>query len=277
MKASNPIPLQVALGARLKQLREAKGWRQEDLARGARGYGYGWSRATVAQVERGARNLTLEEWYLLPLVMQVEMRDLLPTNGMLVFFPSTRVPVAALRAIARNKAGSIEWWRIERPDAHQKLDRFLRWRQGKPTGPSPEWAAYERLWQRQWPDKPLPSAIFSSAQIDAAGDAECKAAGRLGVAGITVAMAARGSWGRSFSEERDQRVAAESGTSPRTLQALRGHVTRILLTELRPLVLRMEGRRVYRSKTTLAEGRRVYRTKSTATDGKRRDRDDRTG
>jgi transcriptional regulator with XRE-family HTH domain len=256
MKASNPITLQVALGARLKQLREAKGWRQEDLARRARGYGYGWSRATVAQVERGARSLSLEEWWLLPPVMQVEMRDLLPAPGRLAFFPNTQVPVAVLRAIAQNRAGSVGQWRVERPEANRRLDRFLRWRQGKLVGPSREWTAYERLWQRQWPDKPLPSDIFSKVQIDAAGDAERKAAGRLGVAGITVAMAAWGSWERSFSEERDHRVAAVSGTSPRTLQALRGHITRILLTELRPLVLRMEGRHNHRSKGTTDKKRR---------------------
>jgi len=53
-----------------------------------------------------------------------------------------------------------------------------------------------------------------------------------------VAISAHRSWGRSLSAERDRLVAdqARGDAPPRTLQALRGHVTRTLTEELRPLV-----------------------------------------
>jgi len=56
-------------------------------------------------------------------------------------------------------------------------------------------------------------------------------------------VAAHGRYGRSFSDERDRRVAeqATSDAAPRTLQALRGHVTRAMVAELAPVL--EQGRR----------------------------------
>jgi hypothetical protein len=53
---------------------------------------------------------------------------------------------------------------------------------------------------------------------------------------LAVALAARATWGRSLTDERDRRMVegAPAGTAPRAIQALRGHITRALLAELEP-------------------------------------------
>jgi hypothetical protein len=93
-------------------------------------------------------------------------------------------------------------------------------------------------------DRPL----LEAAHADKLADAEQKAARRLRTFPLAVAVAARRRWRRSFTEERDHRVTAQAqpDATPRTLQALRGHVTRALLDELRPDV---EGLKVKRTGT----------------------------
>lgn len=69
---------------------------------------------------------------------------------------------------------------------------------------------------------------------DAAGDAEQRAARTFDVTPLAVSAAAHRRWGHGLTAERDARVADRTGgqTSARSLQAVRGHVTRELLTEL---------------------------------------------
>ena len=51
----------VTPGQRLKALRAARGLDQEELAKKMSGLGLGWSRATLSKVERGQRQVRLEE------------------------------------------------------------------------------------------------------------------------------------------------------------------------------------------------------------------------
>lgn len=74
-----------------------------------------------------------------------------------------------------------------------------------------------------------------AAHLDKLADAEQKAAKRLNTFPLAVAAAARKRWGRSFTEERDRRVAEQASPNAelRTLQAFRGHAARAMLDELR--------------------------------------------
>jgi transcriptional regulator with XRE-family HTH domain len=69
-------------------------------------------------------------------------------------------------------------------------------------------------------------------------DTERKAARKLGVAPERVTAAALGRWGHSLAAERDRRLKARAkpGASDRSIQALRGHITRELLDEIQPTI-----------------------------------------
>lgn len=86
-----------------------------------------------------------------------------------------------------------------------------------------------------WPEATRPQAL---AVVEAVGDAERKAARRLGVDPVALSAAAYRTWGRSFVAKRDGAAELEkaAGTDRRSLQAVRGHVTRQLLAELAPIL-----------------------------------------
>jgi hypothetical protein len=65
------------------------------------------------------------------------------------------------------------------------------------------------------------------------GDAERHAARKLGTTPEQINVAALRRWGRTLAEERDHRLSEQTAElSARSRQALRGHITRDLLTEL---------------------------------------------
>jgi hypothetical protein len=70
-------------------------------------------------------------------------------------------------------------------------------------------------------------------------EAERKAARKLVVSPDAVLRAAVNRWGHGLADERDRRIGARAETlSPRSLQAVRGRVTRALVSELRPVIKR---------------------------------------
>jgi hypothetical protein len=95
----------------------------------------------------------------------------------------------------------------------------------------------------QWhPDED--EEFWPSIGEDAAADATRKAAAVLGAPPIAVALAARARWNGvwGLTSEREHRLAVQlpglardNAPGPR-LQALRGHITRQLIEELRPLL-----------------------------------------
>jgi hypothetical protein len=88
--------------------------------------------------------------------------------------------------------------------------------------------------RRVWPE--VRFLDVEHAYAAAGGDLEQKIGRRLRLDPTFVALAARRVWGRSLTEERDARVAAQApaDTATRALQGIRGHVTRALLAELEP-------------------------------------------
>ncbi len=78
--------------------------------------------------------------------------------------------------------------------------------------------------------------VEESAQLEA----EQKAARKLGVTAEVIAATALELWSNSFTSERNERVEklADPGATPRTLQALRGHVARRLLEEIQSVLAR---------------------------------------
>jgi transcriptional regulator with XRE-family HTH domain len=249
--------LSAAVGARVRGLREGRGLRQEDIARAARVFGVEWTRATVAALETGRRQLTPEELILIPRVLllagartvpdgqPVSLPDLLG-EAWITLTPAASARAGAIRSILRgDHAIAPQDWQAPRLRAEKKRrDTRLLVTLKQMTGKLEEATA---AWTLMFPEAqprsiPVGSFIAPAIEIqkavgDARTDAAQKAARVLRVRPIVVAVAAQKLWGRGLEEERDQRITAEGpDASARRLQARRGHVTRALLSELRPVV-----------------------------------------
>lgn len=76
--------------------------------------------------------------------------------------------------------------------------------------------------------------IFDKALEAAREKSERRAARQLGIEPVQLSMVAFHLWGHSFSAERNERAVRHAGprSKPATLRAVRGHITRRLLTEV---------------------------------------------
>ena len=247
--------LATLLGQRLRALREGGGKRQEDLAGVARGYGLSWSRATVAAIETGRRQLSVGELFLLPAVLNrltgaevlasgnLLVADLLPERGdqWVALTPRTSVRVRSLRALLGAAAEPMSEQDFDIPHRRQTrmaqaaLQQSIR-RWTKHTG-----TTWRRIMGRPLTGPDL--TTLNQALEDAHGAVEQQAARGLRVPALAIALAARKLWNCSLTEQRDRHLAEELRGQPsaRRLQALRGHHTRALISELRPLLRALRG------------------------------------
>ena len=230
-----------AIGQRLREVRLELGLRQDQVASAAGRVGLGWTQSTVAAIEGGNRALSLGEWFLLSTLIghatgfvthQFELADLLPASGRVALSDETTADVEVLRVALEGRLTDPDrkpFADFDTPLARDTRESMRRFR-----------ARVKQLLPL-WPEMSLLG--YEEAQNAARGDAERKAAKRLGVPPLDLSVAAHGRYGRSFSDERDRRVAeqAHPDAAPRSLQALRGHVTRAMVAELTPVL--EQGRR----------------------------------
>lgn len=197
------------MGERVRRRREALGLTQDEVARGIRALQLGKAtKASVQALESGQPRATdLTELHPLCHVLSANLWDFL--------------------------AGDESEWVANPGGGVSSLGTIRR---QLLEGPAP-FMAPEAL-------RRITSTLEDRAEVDAADDATVKAARRLEVAPEAVVDAAYECWGQRLTAERDARVASQAaeGASARTLQALRGHVTRDLLEELRPVVARRRGK-----------------------------------
>lgn len=195
------------VGARVRVLREATGRSQDDLAHAAQRAGLDWTRASVASLETGRRGLSAEELLLLPLAF--------------VFLDGEGHTLAELLEDAPET--------IVRPNGAQAGTGFLR--RMLDGGNYAEAGVFERE-LAAGSGRPDDEQMISYM---AAREAERHVADALGTDAETVAETAYRLWGRGLTEERERRLGerADEDASPRSLQAIRGHVTRELIEELR--------------------------------------------
>jgi len=222
--------IEQAIGREIRRLREAAGVGQSVLAAAARQYGLPWTRAMIAAVELGRKRLSLGELALMPLVLVeanitggivLSLGDLIPTD------PTDQRSVDAgpgLQLPLRIARGLL----LGDPAAAAEVPTLS------------EAAAIAGAAHRL-----IATITAATRAIEAAGDAEQKAALALRVSPDEVVEAAHRLWGCSLTARRDRLVAmrtdpmltrdpeeARSPEWPRRLQAIRGHVTRDLLKEL---------------------------------------------
>jgi hypothetical protein len=171
----------------------------------------------------------------------LELADLLPDEGWIALTTETSAHSEVLRAILSGRV-----WKNELPadliDTPQ--DRRQKSLLDAARAAMPQYlAAQKRIWSKVWPEAKLSVDKQFKIDVDSCRDAEQKAAHKLEVSPLAVSIAAHKLWKHSLTEERDRRIAEEASaaSSPRTLQALRGHVTRTLLIEIEPLVVGTRG------------------------------------
>lgn len=75
------MSIPVVLGDNVRAYRLLKKMEQEDLAEKMRGYRHPWRRATVSEVERAHRNVTIAELLTLVLILGASVQELLDPSG----------------------------------------------------------------------------------------------------------------------------------------------------------------------------------------------------
>ena len=168
-----------AIGESLQALRVERGLRQDEVAAEARALGLSWTRATIAAIETGRRELSVGELWLLPWLYHVEVPDLVKAPVVQVT-PDVTMPGHLARASASGRALRTPYttWASE-PDANSKdmSDRLMT-RVGR-----------SRQVRRSWPD--ATDSDIRAAAADAGGEVEVRAAHRLGIDSMGLALAAR--------------------------------------------------------------------------------------
>jgi hypothetical protein len=183
-------------------------------------------RSTVAAVESGERPLTLEEFLLLPLALSRLVRRDLRLADLISGLSLTSRAADELRVAI----GALE---IE----HSALAVYLRGRKvaasGAFTRPGRKVSDLEDVTSYTWGGE-------GPGGVARGREAEQRAARKFGVDVDQVAAAAERRWGRGLSEERDVRLRQRVGKdmAPQQVRAVRGHVTRELLEEIREAVVR---------------------------------------
>jgi hypothetical protein len=244
------------IGERMRQAREATNLPQEHIASTARRrYGLRWTRATVAAIESGKREITLGEFIMLPMIMSFshchfpgednkffELQDLIPSDGWLPISPETSVHAEFVSAVLRGKAGDDTFPGLLNTPELRKVRALLPKIQERMRERAEE---YDRL-KKLWPEV-VKKPDLMRIDDEVFKDAVKKVALKLRISPLAVAFASHALWGKGFEEERDSRVSERAKDDvlrmkqsllgknqyQRTTQAMRGHVTRALLREIK--------------------------------------------
>ena len=205
------IPFAKLLGAKARSRREELELTQDELARRCWTVGFPFTRSVIDAIERGTRDLNLPEVAALFAVLDLSLDDLRGA-GRVALDRGISIDVTTF---VGQLAGERKTWNVQMGD----LSANVRPWKGTVTAYSESTVDFRRL-------------------VGAYSDAEIKAARRLGTTPDAIATAAEKLWKHSLDAERDQRVMEQASpdASARTIQALRGHVTRTLLEKLRPRV-----------------------------------------
>ncbi|MEU8855713.1 hypothetical protein AB0C48_13660 [Streptomyces sp. NPDC048556] len=231
------------VGEQVRRFREARDVRQEDIANGAREYGFSWGRSSVAALEAGNRDLSVAELLLLPSII----RKLGGWDESLIP-PAARIKLNESLWISASQIPSYALALVAPPSIPQHIPHEEEDELGLiDNDPEPESITvrqevarrvqlYDYILLSLWPEqrrRPDSRNITHSMEIAK------KVADRIDTpsgsrpAWQLVQVMSWGLWGQSIGDERDARAAARGDyETKRALQSARGHVTRELIEEL---------------------------------------------
>jgi transcriptional regulator with XRE-family HTH domain len=201
-------PFAALIGPRLRARRHELGLSQDEVARRTWPMGFSFTRGVIDAIERGTRSLDYPELKGVLAVLGLNEEELLRDAGQVALDRGISVRSDTLLGVERT-------WRVTTEDSVTAVV-------------TPSLGAVATYG----------GSSVVRGLVGVYSDAEVKAARRLGVSPAAVMKASESVWGRSLDEEREERVRTQAPekASPRTLQAVRGHVTRSLLDELRPVL-----------------------------------------
>jgi transcriptional regulator with XRE-family HTH domain len=192
------IDYHLLLARNLRRLRDSGGWTQVELASRARELGLEWTADTVVAIESGRREFNLAEALLVPQLLNANLTEL------------AKVGDEDLVVVEGREFQAERWEALVAGKHLRGLNRSL--------------------------DSSSRRVIKVLTTREATNEAEKKAARSLGMSAADLVILAHRLWKRGLTDERDGRVRDELGATelPKAKrQALRGHVTRRLLQELR--------------------------------------------
>ena len=210
----------------MRRHREKLELSQDELARRCRdSAGLTWSRSTLTDVEAGKTPLELAEALVLAHILDCPVEELFDGEEMWVqVTPGFGGSSSSLRALLRG--GEDFWYR------NTEFDLFVPRRLLRTLTPD-ERARLRRLAPN------LSEDLIEETLAAPRGEAEQKAARRLGVTPAEVAVVSRALWDRSLTEERERRLSEtdEAKAPVRSLRGYRGHITRQLIRDMRSYLL----------------------------------------
>ncbi len=197
------------VGENLRHWRTLNGRSLEQFSVEVQWWGLPWGPSTLAKIERGERPLQAAEFIVLTRCVRGLENLLVGQDEWEVSL--TKQTSFPLRQIVRSLAGKLAWGFTapvmqdaddsDADDLEESIDPMIL-RQA----PTPADAAKR--------------------------EHERTLAKTLGVTPLAIAEAAFALWGHGLTEEREERLSQDPTQTRRTLQALRGHVTRDLKNEL---------------------------------------------
>ncbi len=219
--------LSQAIGRRMRELRDEHGCTASQLADKAQELGLGWKRSTVASIETGKRGLSAEELVTLPLLLsytlgaEIHLQDLLVSDGAYVANDLVFTRQGLTSVLTQQEMPSDGF---RRPESTRRLLDAMDFG-GK--------ASLGKRVERLWPGIPrsgrfIDLGVLQEVERAGSGDAEQKAARKLGLSGVDVAAVSFRLWGHGLTAERDDR-AGDNATR-------RGHVTRTLIEDIRAVL-----------------------------------------
>ncbi|MFI5882037.1 helix-turn-helix domain-containing protein [Streptomyces sp. NPDC051554] len=215
-----PHTLRQVLGAGLREIRKARGLKQEEAAALLQRHGLTtWIRGTVAQAEVGARRIALEEVLLLALSFEVPPADFVAgaPDDLVELSPGVRLTVSAVKALLSGNTAAVQ----ALPERAVKITESL----ALANRTSDFLAEVQRSGQAD-------PALVERA-VASVGEAERHVARKVGTSPEWVNLVALQRWDRTLSQERDLRLQERRPEASKgQLATLRGHITRELLTEL---------------------------------------------
>jgi len=217
---SEPRTLSAVIGANLRRLREAERLTQDETQRLLRNQGLSLHQSAIVGIEAGTRSVALGELVVIASAFAVPVSELMAGEGPVQLTPDASADLATVGSFLQGEVDPADF-DIDSPGATE-MANF--WRQAK---------AHMKHVKKIWPDG-TPAGIIA-AERASDSPSERKAARSLGIPPIDLSIAAFRLWGTSLTDRRNALVAdrTDLDTPSRTVQAIRGRVTRELLAEIR--------------------------------------------